>query len=189
MAVEQITKSCLHCAEPFRPLRDRKAAIYCSITCAARHRKRQTLSEKFWGSVQRGHADECWPWLKSLNEGGYGRVCDAGRVRAAHRVAYELTHGTFDPQLCVLHACDNPKCCNPNHLSLGTQIDNIVDMDVKRRRRPVRGEEHGQSKLTVEQVIAIRLDTRSQSAIGADYGIDQTIVSDIKRRVRWTHVP
>lgn len=83
---------------------------------------------EFWDCVGFGEPQECWPWLTELDRHGYGRF----RRQLAHRVMYRLTVG--DPgSLCVLHACDNPPCCNPLHLFLGTQLDNLRDMQAKRR--------------------------------------------------------
>jgi len=87
--------------------------------------------ERFWCGVKRGEPDECWPWTRSLSPKGYGRV----RGRNAHRVAYELTYGPIPPGMFVCHTCDNPPCCNPAHLFLGTYLDNIADMVAKKRSR------------------------------------------------------
>jgi hypothetical protein len=61
---------------------------------------------------------------------GYGRLGN----RYAHRVAYQVAYGPFDPRLHVLHHCDNPTCVRPDHLFLGTQADNNMDRDMKGRR-------------------------------------------------------
>lgn len=85
---------------------------------------------------------ECWPWIGSRNDAGYGQIGVRGADglmvhRKAHRVAYALEHGSFANELCVLHRCDNPRCVNPTHLSLGTQKDNIRDMIAKGRNQHV----------------------------------------------------
>lgn len=95
-------------------------------------------AETFWKNVQRGAADECWPWLRSTNGRGYGRLNFRGKHWGAHRVAYTLHHGK-EPKLCVLHSCDNPICCNPAHLREGTHHDNMRDMDERGRRVVRRG--------------------------------------------------
>lgn len=100
------------------------------------------MPEAFWTRVEIGASDECWPFLgKSGNQYGHKQAYWRGRMRSAHRVAYEITHGiqladarylrTDTP--CVLHTCDNPPCCNPAHLRLGTQQENIQDASHKRR--------------------------------------------------------
>lgn len=87
--------------------------------------------ERFWSKVQRSsNPGECWPWLGGKTEKGYGRFKRRhGRYcvkdERAHRVMWELHNGrSLEPGEQVLHSCDNPPCCNPAHLSLGTNRDN-----------------------------------------------------------------
>lgn len=92
--------------------------------------------ERFWDKVDRsGGAAACWLWTGSQKPTGYGQVSLKGRVYLAHRVAWTLTHGAIPDGLGVLHHCDNPPCCNPAHLFLGSQGDNSADMVAKDRRR------------------------------------------------------
>lgn len=72
----------------------------------------------------------------------------------AHRIAYELAYGVSPGKLQVIHSCDNPPCCNPNHLSLGTSQDNHDDMVAKGRQTS--GEKDAMHKLTEELVNHIR---------------------------------
>lgn len=90
----------------------------------------------------------------------------------------------------VLHRCDVKICVNPDHLFLGTQADNIRDMDAKGRRRQinVRGTAHYAARLTEDQVRAIRSDTRTQVVIAAEYGTTQGMVSCIKLGKKWKSV-
>jgi hypothetical protein len=76
---------------------------------------------------------------------------------ACHRVAWELTYGAIPNDLHVLHKCDNPPCCNPGHLFLGTHKDNMADMKAKGRARSGGyGENHPFAKLTMAQAEEIR---------------------------------
>jgi hypothetical protein len=92
---------------------------------------------RFLSKVTRGSADQCWPWTAGKFHHGYGQF-NAGRdadgrqdTRYAHRVAFQIATG-IDPQdAVVMHSCDNPSCCNPAHLRLGTQADNIADAKAK----------------------------------------------------------
>lgn len=82
--------------------------------------RRKCLHERFWSKVDVQGEDECWPWTAKCNRYGYGEFNLDGVRRSvqAYVVAYELTYGMILPlaDLCVLHRCDNPPCCNPGHL-------------------------------------------------------------------------
>lgn len=119
------------------------------------------MIEKFWEKVDQRGADECWPWLagRSAPPRGrsiYGLVYRGGKTVKAHRVAYTITKGEIPDGMVVRHTCDNGICVNPNHLILGTQKQNVWDRYERGRDNHVRGEGHGNSKLTAEAVYAIR---------------------------------
>lgn len=110
-----------------------------------RNRKSKPVAERLWPRVNRTTSDECWQWTGAVDTHGYGVISGEptdGRRRnlRAHRVAYESTHGPIPSGLIVIHGCDNPACCNPNHLRLGTIRDNSQDMVAKGR--------HGNQKKT-----------------------------------------
>jgi hypothetical protein len=92
-----------------------------------------------------------------VNAQGYGKIWDKtvpGKEQLAHRVVYEALVGRLPAELCVLHRCDNPRCCNPKHLRPGTRTDNARERDQKHRQ--VHGEAHYGATLTNEQVQQIR---------------------------------
>lgn len=117
---------------------------------------------------------------------GYGQISIRRQRWSTHRLAWTLAHGQIPGGLSVLHRCDNRACMNVDHLFLGTQADNMLDMAQK--GRSVRGEASFRAKLTEDQVIAIRNDPRSHRAIARDYGLRHTSVGDIKRRRIWRHI-
>lgn len=67
------------------------------------------------------------------NEHGYGMCKHQGKEHRAHRLLYFTLHPTADKSLVVRHTCDNPSCVQPDHLVLGTQRDNMLDMHQRGR--------------------------------------------------------
>lgn len=130
----------------------------------------------------------CWEWNGTRSH-GYGRVrrAEGGYMAMAQRVAYETWVGPVGDAH-VLHRCDNPPCINPAHLFLGTNADNIADRVAKGRDGNHKGEAHGGSKLTDEQVIAIRAETGLQREIAARYGVSQQLISQVRLGQGWSHV-
>lgn len=135
-------------------------------------------------------------WIKPHSRTGvYTHVTVKGRNRGAHRVAYSLWIGSCDvddlgDELYVLHHCDNPPCFNPDHLSLGTPTDNMVDASLKSRLR--QGEGSHYSKLSEQDVRDIRSyyeeKAISVSEIADRYSIHKVTVYDIVGRKTWKHV-
>ncbi len=131
----------------------------------------------------------CLEWQGALNKDGYGNVTIAGNIRiGSHRAAWISARGPIPDGMEVCHDCDNPRCIEPAHLFLGTHAENMADM-LRKKRRNVKGARNGAAKLTEEQVIAIRGDRRRQIDIASDFGVGQSVISAIKRRERWQHLP
>lgn len=134
----------------------------------------------------------CSIWMGGINDQGYGLIRDGKRQKRAHRVAWELANGPIPEGMVVLHNCDIPSCVNPDHLSVGTQAENLKDMFAKHRGKipSVRGERQGSSKLTADDVREIRrlAASKSQPEIAAMFGIDRSNVSVIVLRKGWKHV-
>jgi hypothetical protein len=90
--------------------------------------------DAIWNHVSNyGEFDKCWEWLGYVGTNGYGRITINYGDELVHRVAYQLAKGNISNGLFVCHSCDNRKCCNPDHLWLGTQADNLTDMYAKGR--------------------------------------------------------
>jgi len=152
-------------------------------------RRPRPLAERFWEKVDVRSPDECWPWLASTKQGGYGKIVgDNGRLLLAHRAAYQLAVGPTPDNLVVCHRCDNPNCVNPAHLFLGTQAENLRDMRAKGRGNPPRGNRHPNARLNDSLVTSIRADARSHRQLARAYGIGKSTVGMIKAGATWTHV-
>lgn len=132
-----------------------------------------------------------------LTNRGYGRYRYKGKMVLAHRVAYCEANNislTSIMNKVVRHRCDNPQCINPEHLELGTQADNIKDMNDRKRQRNVHGEESPHAKITDDIVRSIRRTfikgSRSfgYSALGRKYNISDVMVAHIIHKRQWKHV-
>tara|TARA_R110001606_G_scaffold115974_2_gene244548 strand:- start:697 stop:1032 length:336 start_codon:yes stop_codon:yes gene_type:complete len=106
----------------------------------------------------------------------------------AHRFAYALSKGEIPDGFVVRHTCDNPACCNPDHLILGTQADNIADMYKRKRNRKAKGEDNSNSKLTAKQAMEIYSSPLPPKQLAKCYSITETAVSKIKLKKRWKHL-
>lgn len=90
------------------------------------------VAEVFWSKVQR--TSGCWLWLGPKDQDGYGIFSSTRlKVQRAHRAAWVLVNGSIPTGLCVLHSCDVPCCVNPDHLWLGSNLDNVKDRTNKGR--------------------------------------------------------
>jgi hypothetical protein len=160
---------------------------------------RTRFIDRFWNKIVKGETpDDCWKWIGSVDQHGYGRLQRGGRNCGhvkAHRASW-MIHNYFLPtHLDVCHHCDNPNCANPKHLFLGTHADNFADAARKGRcAKPMLvgisnnvGEANGQAKLTDEQVYGIREIAAfgiSQAKLAKLYGVRQTHISRIVLRTR-----
>lgn len=162
---------------------------------------------RFFSKVQK--TDSCWLWNAAKDKKGYGlfsvgpsRNSDGKRrnsMVAAHRFSYELHFGNIAQHdshhgLCVLHKCDNPSCVNPKHLFIGTNLENVQDMDSKGRRVVVttRGSKHPNSILSESQIVEIvrrhRIDKVSQLQLSKEYGVCHATINHIFTGRLWGHL-
>lgn len=157
-----------------------------------------TPEERFWARVNK--TDSCWLWIggktKSRSKEEYGVITfhapngQKKKHAMAHRYSWEIHNGPIPEGMLVCHKCDNPPCVNPDHLFLGTILDNNIDKLEKGRHRwgNMRGVEHGMSKLNDEKVKAIRKDERPDKVIAKEYGVCRVTVQEIQARKTWKHV-
>jgi hypothetical protein len=144
----------------------------------------------FWAKLDR-REDGCWLWPgKPHKKTGYGRAyAGDGVYTGAHRVAWMLVNGPISDGLFVLHKCDNRRCCNPDHLFLGTAADNAHDRDAKGRGASGERVAH---RLSAAQVVEIRqlaaVGDTSLAQIGVRFGIGRDFVHAIVKRKKWASV-
>lgn len=149
--------------------------------------KKTDPTERFWSKVL--IKDGCWDWQWGHALGGYGRIWFKGKTLYAHRVAWSLTNGAIPEGMHVCHRCDNRRCCNPGHMFLGTNAENMADRDAK--GRAPHGERHGQAKLTDQSVAEIRsrvLAGETQLSLSRAFGISKSVCSSVVSRKHWRHV-
>lgn len=148
-----------------------------------------TLPERFWSKVERSGEDECWPWIAAVRrkDEGYGAFWLDRRHQPASRVAWILTNGPVPADLVVCHRCDNPNCCNPRHLFIGTRLENDADRIAKGRQ--CKGEQMPNAVLTDALVISLRALAEEVGIKEAAkrLGINEHTAWDACRR-RWRHV-
>ena len=129
----------------------------------------------------------CWEFSGGRVGGGYGFMRGRnGKWKGAHIVAYEETKGLIPTGMYVCHTCDNPPCCNPDHLFLGTALDNKKDEIQKDRH--VYGERVGNSKLTENDVLYIRRmlsEGQSLTFIAWKFNVTHTAILYIKTGKNW----
>ncbi len=136
-----------------------------------------------------GAPGECWLWTGRTKPPGYGALqtgpLGARRTVFAHRFAWEVANGPIPAGMFVCHSCDVPLCCNPAHLFLGTQADNMADMDRKGRRYPpppcrFKGQDQNNAKLCNAEVLEIRASREPLRTLAERYGVSGATISRVR---------
>lgn len=147
----------------------------------------KTWDQKLWDRLDH-RPNGCWEFTGSLNEWGYGTITEG----LAHRKAYKLRYG--DPGVrMVLHLCDNPKCCNPEHLFLGDNAANMDDMKKKGRGRSRPGAHHFRAKFTQDQVRELRERYKAgdvtQQQLADEYNVNRKTIERAVNGVSYKENP
>ncbi len=146
---------------------------------------------RFWSKVDRKGPDDCWMWtgtrqvpLKNGMQYGHFGTYDHKTINhRAHRFSWMLANGRIPDEMVIMHKCDMPLCVNPNHLQLATRRENLQDMEDK--GRVAKGENQGYSKLTRDQVRAIRACDTPPSELAKVYDVHPTCITSVRTRKSW----
>lgn len=143
----------------------------------------------FYARIKKADGSECIEWQGSLHQDGYGHLTYQSKYWLAHRLAWTLANGQIPDGDCVCHTCDNRRCCNVDHMFLGSHSDNMADMRNKGRRKGINaGEKNGRAKLTAEKAKEIRAKyakKQRQVDLAREYGVAQAVISLIVRGSIW----
>lgn len=204
----RVPRVCAYCGASLSVLPSRTnhgRPIYCSTACQRLGQQARAAAEapaRFWARVEK--TEGCWLWHGPVNPySGYGWFTLFGKHVSAHRYSWQLEHGPIPEGLNVCHNCDvnypvrdwtNRRCVRPDHLFLGTQADNLLDMRTKQRGYPpphLAGVANARSKLSEADVIAIR-ERYSPGAItyamlAEEYGVSIAAIRFVARGLTWQH--
>jgi hypothetical protein len=142
----------------------------------------EKVQKRFWNKVIFIPFHSCYEWGASRQPQGYGWFRLRDKMKTAHRISWEIHFGEIPKGLGVLHKCDNPGCVRPEHLFLGTQRDNAIDMIKKCR---------GTAKFTEENIKEIRAlyaTGKTQKELAKMFNSQQSHISEITRRKQWKHI-
>jgi hypothetical protein len=160
-----------------------------------RRSRARTNLQRLVALIDERGPNDCWPYKGSVGTWGYGSFWLNDHNINASRAAYLLLVGPIGEGLSVLHRCDNRLCCNPTHLFLGTQGDNVRDCAAKGRSRGTysAGDSHPRhgAILTPELVLNARrrfAAGESQSAIARDMGMNGSTIAGAIRGRSWKHI-
>ncbi len=178
------------CSKPVRA-KELCSTCYSRVNYKKKPGHRGTLEERFWKKVVKGcEPSDCWGWSGSTSPAGYGAIWPgpgSNGPTQAHRVSYEIHKGNIPAGLLIMHICDNPPCCNPDHLEIGTDKTNAEDKAKKLRHNF--GEQRYNAKLTEKDVIEIRASVGvTQSQLAKNYKVTGSVISNIINRKTWKHV-
>lgn len=144
------------------------------------------IRQKILDGSRLDHVSGCWEWMCAKTSAGYGNIIVDGKVLLSHRISYSCFVGPLSDEILACHKCDNPGCCNPDHLFSGSHQDNITDKVKKGRNRS--GGNHPQSVInedTAVKIIEMLKSGMSAGAVAKELGIHHGIVWNVKYGKSW----
>ncbi len=148
---------------------------------------RGNSKEDVWERIDKKSDIECWPYIGTLTGKGYGQISIKLKRYRSHRLVYEEIYGDIPEGMLVCHSCNNPSCCNPNHLYLDTPKGNS-DYMVKQKRQSI-GEDRPLHKLTMNQAVKIRelflTGNYSKNELGRMFNVSQKTIINIVQNKIW----
>lgn len=146
-------------------------------TLEERKRRSKFVPAALWFEYRLDKTGDCWLWTGEKTNKGYGALrIDTKRI-LAHRYAYQIWNGALEKDMLVCHRCDNPLCCNPRHLFLGTPKDNTMDSITKGRWRF--------EKLTESQAREIKASTLGAKILADKFGVTKGTIRHIRAGITW----
>lgn len=155
-----------------------------------------SLNASFIAKIDKAGPNGCWLWRGGKSSAGYGQVWLGKRPTRTHvlvhRHVFECLVGPIPAGMLICHTCDNPPCCNPDHLFVGDKRANARDMVRKQRDRPRRGALSPRAKLTDMQVVAMRFQRgehgTSYEKLAQQFGVGHSVVQRICVGKVWRHL-
>lgn len=146
---------------------------------------------KFWAKTKLNEVTGCIEWTGAKSKYGYGNYGKDYTTVRAHRYAYELCKGFIPEGKIILHDCDNRLCVNPDHLAVGTYLENTQDMFLRGRNQDNKGVKNHGAKVNETQVYMIRALSRIEtfSRLSRLFHISVASISAICQRKNWSHLP
>jgi HNH endonuclease len=146
-----------------------------------------TVRQRLWAGIDKTDSNQCWLWTRGKTKKGRGQlnITDEIGNKYVSRLVWEDIHGFVPDDMCVCHTCDNPLCCNPDHLFLGTVADNNADKETKGRGKHPFGAQAGRAILNEEQVVAIMacllIGNETKASLARTYRVSESTI-----RAIWT---